>query len=68
LTLFEAEGFAEFPDQLATSALRGRILAGVSFDGHASLAACSPGLRGALDAEVVGKPLMELRFDVKRDR
>ena len=63
-------GVELFPDQLATSALRGRILVviGVSFVGHASLAACNPGLRGAFDADVVGIPFMELRLEVRRDR
>ena len=46
---------------------------GVSFEviGHASFAAWRPGLRGAVEVEsvVVGRPpLIELRFEVRRDR
>jgi hypothetical protein len=65
-----AEGVAVFPCQVDNSALRGRILAGVSVD-QASFAACKPGLRGAVDADgavVLGRPFMELRLEVKRDR
>ena len=61
---------ATFACQLDNSALRGRILAGVS-DDHASFAAWRPGLRGAVDAEgavELGRPFMELRLEVNRDR